>query len=114
MFVGDTVFHAIMSWETATMPQAVHIVSAVTESKTKQESPALHKLFTHVIRGHGGNGSRFLFAKVALTLAIFAAKVASGKVDSDNEGELVEESVKQAIDLAKTVEYAVKTKGEMG
>ena len=46
--------------------------------------------------------------------AIFAAKVASGKVDSDNEGELVEESVKQAIDLAKTVEYAVKTKGEMG
>jgi hypothetical protein len=35
-------------------------------------------------------------------------------VDSDNEGELVEESVKQAIDLAKTVEYAVKTKGEMG
>ena len=93
MFVGDTVFHAIMSWETATMPQAVHIVSAVTESKTKQESPALHKLFTHVIRGHGGNGSRFLFAKVALTLAIFAAKVlycSAGKIllaSSISEGE---------------------------
>ena len=46
--------------------------------------------------------------------AIFAAKVASGKVSADNEDEVVEESVKQAIDLAKTVEYAVKTKGEMG
>ena len=46
--------------------------------------------------------------------AIFAAKVASGKVAADNEDEVVEESVKQAIDLAKTVEYAVKTKGEMG
>ena len=46
--------------------------------------------------------------------AIFAAKIASGKVGAENESQVVEESVKQAIDLAKTVEYAVKTKGEMG
>jgi hypothetical protein len=45
--------------------------------------------------------------------AIFAAKVASGKVDAENEAQVIEESVAQAIKLAKLVEDAVKTKGEI-
>ena len=45
---------------------------------------------------------------------IFAAKVSSGRVDASNENQAVEESVDQAIKLAKRVEHLVKTKGEMG
>ena len=44
---------------------------------------------------------------------IFAAKVSSGRVDASNEDEAVEESVDQAIKLAKRVERLVKTQGEM-
>jgi len=45
--------------------------------------------------------------------AIFSAKVASGKVGPENEDQLIEESVAQAIKMAKIVENAVKTKGEI-
>ena len=44
---------------------------------------------------------------------IFAAKVSSGRVDSNNEDQAIEESVDQAIKLAKRVERLVKTHGEM-
>ena len=44
---------------------------------------------------------------------IFAAKVSSGRVDASNEDQVVEESVDQAIKLAKRVERLVKTQGEM-
>lgn len=46
--------------------------------------------------------------------SIFAAKVSSGRVDASNEDQAVEESVHQAIKLARRVECQVKTPGEMG
>ena len=45
--------------------------------------------------------------------AIFSAKVVSGKVGPENEDQLIEESWAQAIKMAKIVENAVKTKGEI-
>lgn len=45
---------------------------------------------------------------------IFAAKVSSGRVDESNEDQALEESVNQAIKLAKRVERLIKTDGEMG
>ena len=45
--------------------------------------------------------------------AIFSAKVVSGKVGPENEDQVIEESVAQAIKMAKIVENAVKTKGEI-
>ena len=45
---------------------------------------------------------------------IFAAKISAGKVDANNEDQVIEESVSQAIKLAKRIEREIKTEGEMG
>ena len=45
---------------------------------------------------------------------IFSAKISSGKVDASNEEQVIEETVAQAIKVAKRIEREVKTVGEMG
>lgn len=46
--------------------------------------------------------------------AIFAAKVQNGSVNSENEQDIINESVLQAIKLARKVDESVRSEGEMG
>lgn len=45
---------------------------------------------------------------------IFAAKVQMGTVNAENEQKIVDESVLQAIKLARKVDESVRSDGEMG
>ncbi len=46
--------------------------------------------------------------------SIFAAKIQSGSVNSDNEQDMINESVAQAIKLARKVDESIRAEGEMG